>query len=76
VTRRTALLACLGASVPVVAHGMPLPQGGLGVSISAGQPTRLVIALGSVPYEVGTLQLMFQGQVRTFTSQEIWDALK
>jgi hypothetical protein len=75
VTRRTALLACLGASTGALVHGMPLPQG-VGVSITPGQPTRFVIALGSSPYETGTLQIMFEGQVRTFTSREIWDALK
>jgi hypothetical protein len=74
-TRRVAFLACLAASIEVVAKGMPLPQG-LGISITPGQPNKLIIAFGSSPYEIGTLQLMFQGKTITFTAQEIWDTLK
>ena len=73
-TRRTAMLACLAASTDIAAKSMPIPQG-LGISISPGQPNRLIIALGSGPYESGSLQIMFQGKIISFTSQEIWDIL-
>ena len=69
-TRRTALLACFTASTKVVASGQ-----GMGISCPPGQPNRLIIAFGSLPYEIGSLQVMFQQKILNFTAQEIWDAL-
>jgi hypothetical protein len=69
-TRRTALLTCLIASREIVASGQ-----GIGISCPPGQPNRLVITLGSKPYEIGSLQVMFEGKILNFTSQEIWDTL-
>lgn len=74
-TRRTALLACLSVVPEVIAKGMPLPQG-FGIVITPGQPNRLVISLGNSPYDIGSLQLMFKGEIINFDAQQIWDTLK
>jgi hypothetical protein len=75
-TRRTALLACLAPACAVVGTNPSLVAAqGLGWAQTPGQPNRLVIALGSQPYEIGSLEIRFNGKAKTFTSAELWDVL-